>query len=321
MRENTRKCNTARQWLDIFRQDQGRQHQTLPLKCSFLLTFFVLLTSCGLPNQTARSTQNMATQPSSAQNTVAPSRKITWMINSAALASLQTTGASWSQADSRRFFDNANTYVLGTMPVGWHSISTRSFTSYAALQAAFAAGSIPPSVQAIVYDNEAWSFTPVQEQQHFALYVQKAANLVHSHHMQLIATPGTDLVRALDPGGQGSVYSRVLSLNIMKAAAQAADVVEIQAQGSEASLSTYTSFVQAAAAQAKTANPNVVILAGLSTNPGGQKVTGQQLYAAFQATFGTVSGYWLNIPSNQGGYCPACGTPQPQVAIAFLRML
>jgi hypothetical protein len=244
------------------------------------------------------------------------------MINTAALASLQTTGTGWSQEKSMRFFDTANTYILGTIiPEGWHSISTRSFSSYAALQAAFAAGSIPSSVQAIMYDDEAWRFTPIEEQHNFALYVQKAADLVHSHHMQLIATPATDLVSVLDPLGQGSTYNRFLSLNIIKAAAQSADVVEIQAQGSEARLSTYAPFVHAAAAQANAANPHVVVLAGLSTNPDGQKVTGQQLYAAFQATSSDVSGYWLNIPGNQGGYCPRCGTPQPQVAINFLRML
>ena len=247
---------------------------------------------------------------------------ITWMINAAALTSLQNAGDGWTQADSQSFFDTPTTYVLGTtMPTGWQSISTRVFPSYATLQSAFAAGSIPSSVQAIVYDNEAWSFTPAVEQHHFALYVQKAADLVHRHHMRLIATPATDLVRVLDPNGQGSVYNRFLSLNILHAAAQVADVVEIQAQGSEANLSTYSSFVHAASIQAKTANPRVVVLAGLSTNPDGQKVTGQQLYAAFQATFSEVSGYWLNIPGNAGGQCPKCGTPQPQVAIAFLRML
>jgi hypothetical protein len=313
MREGAGRQRAGRQRQSEFRQDQGQQEQLLILKYSFLLALSVLLLSCGFPNQAATA--------ASTQKAMVSASKITWMINSAALTRLQTTETGWSQADSKQLFDNANTYVIGTMPTGWHSISTRSFASYAALQAAFVAGSIPSSVQAIVYDNEVWRFTPAKEQRNFALYVQKAASLVHSHHMQLIATPATDLASVLDPGGQGSIYSRFLSLNIIKAAAQFADIVEIQAQGSEANLSTYTSFVQAAAAQAKAANPHAVVLAGLSTNPNGQKITGQQLYAAFQATSSSVSGYWLNIPGNQGGYCPRCGTPQPQVAIDFLRML
>jgi hypothetical protein len=282
------------------------------LKCSLLPVLFVMLTSCGAIDQ--------PTSP--AQSTTTPARRVTWMINAAALASLQTTGTGWSQQDSAQFFDNAHSYVIGSMPSGWHSIPTRSFSSYAALKAAFAANSIPSSIQAIIYDNEAWQFTPVDEQQHFAFYVKEAADLVHSHHMQLIATPATDLVNVLAPNiQQGNRYDRFLSLNIIKEAAQFANVVEIQAQGSESSTAKYTQFVRAAVAQAKAANPDVVVLAGLSTNPDGQKVSGQQLYAAFQATSGDVSGYWLNIPGNQGGYCPRCGTPQPQVAVDFLKKL
>ena len=285
----------------------------MPLRYIYLL-IFLLLAGCGTPGQVASPTPGTITP-------VAPTRNVTWMINATALTRLQTTGSGWSQAESAHFFDNAHTYVIGQVPGGWQSISTRSFTSYTALQAAFAAHSIPSSVQAIVYDNEAWQFTPIKEQQNFALFVRKAASLVHSHHLRLIATPATDLGRVLDPSGKGSTYSRFLSLGIIKVAAQYADVVEIQAQGAEANISTYTQFVSAAAMQAKKANSRVVVLAGLSTNPSGQKVTAQQLYTAFQGTFGTVSGYWLNIPGNQDGYCPKCGTPQPQVAIYFLRLL
>src|SRR5262249_55044362 len=145
----------------------------------------------------------------SAPGAAVPVRKITWVINTAALTRLQNAGDGWTRGDSMHFFDNRNTDVLGTtVPNGLRRISTRIITSYATLQAAFTAGPIPSSVQEIVYDDEAWSFTPTVEQHNFALYVQKAANLVHSHHMQLIATPATDLVSVLDPNGQGSVYSR-----------------------------------------------------------------------------------------------------------------
>ena len=69
---------------------------------------------------------------------------------------------------------------------------------------------------------------------------------------------------------------------------------------------------EAAAAQAREANPRVRIFAGLSTNPSGKPVTGKQLYGAVQATRDDVEGYWLNIPGG-GAYCPKCGQPQPQV--------
>ena len=283
---------------------------TLFLKSLLLLSCFALLAGCGPMDATAMHAQSATT----------PASTVSWIISQSALASMQNAGQGWTQADNARFFDNSRTYVLGTMPAGWNSISTRSFTSYASLQTAFANGTIPSSVKAILYDIEDWKFTPTVEQQHFAAYTQKAANLVHSHHMLLISTPATDLVRTLDPGAKGNVYSLFLSLHIIQKVAQYADVVEIQAQGSEANTSAYTQFVKAAAAQAKTAKASVTVLAGLSTNPDGQKVNGQQIYAAFQATHNSISGYWLNIPG-QSSYCPKCGKPQPQVAIAFLRLL
>lgn len=95
---------------------------------------------------------------------------------------------------------------------------------------------------------------------------------------------------------------------------------EIQAQGAEMNVAAYQSFVVATTHTARQTNPTVTILAGLSTNPGGQHVTATALYAAVRATHRTVNGYWLNIPAG-GLYCPRCGIPQPQVAIALIKLL
>jgi len=55
----------------------------------------------------------------------------------------------------------------------------------------------------------------------------------------------------------------------------------------------YAGFVAAAAAQARAANPGVVIYAGLST----QRVSSAaQLLQDYEATRTVVDGYWLNIP-------------------------
>jgi len=109
-------------------------------------------------------------------------------------------------------------------------------------------------------------------------------------------------------------------LGIIGEAAAEADVVEIQAQGSKSDATKYSQFVTAGVAQAKSANPQIVVFAGLSTNPNGQHVTGNQLYSAYQATKNSVSGYWLNIPG-EGDYCPNCGMAQPNVAIDFLNLI
>ncbi len=272
-------------------------------------------TSANPTNSTVITTSTNITTPGRSTST----SQVTWLITKTALDRLQAAGMQPSVL--KRWFDNTHTYVIGQMPAGWQSISTLSFTSYASLKKAFDSGTIPASVRAILYDNEAWAFTPKEEQLHFSTYVREVADLVHNHQKLLIATPAVDLVSVLDPHGQGDTYTRFLSLGLLGDAARFADLVEVQAQSSEANLAKYTQFVDRASAQARAARVTVTVLAGLSTNPGGQKVTGQQLTAAFQATHNQVSGYWLNIPGNEGGYCPACGTPQPQVAIDFLQSI
>ena len=102
--------------------------------------------------------------------------------------------------------------------------------------------------------------------------------------------------------------------------AKCADVVEIQAQGAEANPARFRQFVDAEAQQARTANPNVLVLAGISTNPDGRRVSAQQLLAAVQAVRPVVSGFWLNIPAG-GKYCPRCGEPHPEVAMRLLQAL
>jgi hypothetical protein len=93
--------------------------------------------------------------------------------------------------------------------------------------------------------------------------------------------------------------------------------VELQAQSLERDPPAYATFVREASAQARAGNPDVAVLAGLSTNPPGAAVNSQQLTAAIQASRAAVDGYWLNIPGN-GPRCPTCHAAQPDVGIAVL---
>jgi len=271
----------------------------------FLLFPVFLLPACSAPG-TATPTR-----------TAAPATETTWLVTRSAIDQLQEAG--FPQAQLNAWFDNPHTYLVGKVPPGWTSIATLSFASYAELARQFAAGQIPVSVRAIVYDNEHWSFTPAQEQQDFPSFAKEAASLVHLHHMILLSAPAVDLTQVLDPSFLGNRNDRFLALDLIGAAAAFSDGLDIQAQGSEADPVEYADFVASAVDQAKRANPTVVILSGLSTNPSGQQVTAGQLFAAYQATRSLVDGYWLNIPSSEGGYCPRCGPARPGVAIDFLR--
>jgi hypothetical protein len=148
-----------------------------------------------------------------------------------------------------------------------------------------------------------------------------AADLLHAHHLRLIGTPSVSLVNIVAPG-PGRVFPRFIDAGIAGGVAKSADVIDIQAQGSVRDPQLYTSFVTEAAAQARLANPEVIVLAGLSTNPSGAggDVSVDQLAADVRMTQAAVEGYWLNVPV-PGPYCPRCTGARPDLAVALLRAL
>ena len=206
------------------------------------------------------------------------------------------------------------------LPAAWDAQPVRSYTSFKAIEKAFERNAVGTEVRAILYDNEAWQFTPSDEQTHVAQYTRKAAELVRAHGLTFISAPAVNLVRALDHSSVEKRYDAFVQLGIAGDSARYSDVFVVQAQGSEGDLDKYRSFVAAAAAQARAANGKVVVLAGISTNPSGQRVSSQIILAAIHATQTNVDGYWFNVPS-PGPYCPRCTEFRPDMAIDVLRRL
>ena len=202
------------------------------------------------------------------------------------------------ESDAGLLFDNRRTYVIVTASTigglrGWLCNPTVDFASYSAMRRAFDDGSIPAGIVAVLYDNEDWTKTPVPERRNPAAYEELAAALVHSHHMVFITSPAADLVHVLDPNGSGTEFRLYLELDIAGTAARYADVLDIQAQGEEAAIGDYESFVKQATAQARAANPKVIVYAGLSTARAPHAA--DAMIAAIAATRHAVSGYWLNV--------------------------
>ena len=191
------------------------------------------------------------------------------------------------------------------------------FTSAASLVAAVQSGTLPARTRAVLYDPEAWSYTPASEQRDPVTATARAAAAAHAAGLQLIAAPGLDLTTVLAPGRAAPRSQLFLELGLAAGFAAHADVLDIQAQSLERDAARYASFVTAAARQARRERPRVGLVAGLSTNPPGGAVSSKQLVAAIRATRPVVDGYWLNIPG-PGERCPDCSAPQPDVGIAAL---
>jgi hypothetical protein len=159
----------------------------------------------------------------------------------------------------------------------------------------------------IVLDLEHWRFTPEAEQQDPALTFQMAYNWTVRHGAWVLDAPALDLF------GRPRVTRYFQLLQQVRAPA-----FDIQAQRFERNPRQYAEFVRESVTILRRNNPGMVILAGLSTNPGGAPVTLADLLADYRATRALVSGYWLNIPS-PGSYCPRCKRSDPVMAVGFLR--
>jgi hypothetical protein len=279
------------------------------MKLLRLLAVVALAAGCSAAGKTAASSGAIGARQGSGTGTAARSRTPVWIITSHAVDLLRG-GLSDQQVSA--LFDHQNSYVVGPAVPGFTAARRTASTPGVAT-------SVPAGSDALLYDVEAWSLTPREQQLDPAKYEAGNHAFAQAHHLTFLATPATDLVNVLDPHGAGTGQDRFLKLGIIADAARNADVVDIQAQGLEGS-PKFADFVTQAAAQARAANPKVIVLAGISTNPSGRAVDATTFADDANAVRGVVDGYWLNVPE-AGAACPRCGTAQPQVADPWLKSL
>jgi hypothetical protein len=244
-----------------------------------------------------------------------PAGRAAWLVTRSALAQLVTDPAVRGGLGRSKVYEIVRP---GQPPLpGVDATQVVTFPAVAALGDALARRQLPDGARAVLYDPEAWSFTPADEQRDPVRAAERAAELAHAHGLELIVAPALSLAGVL-ARGPAPRWQRFLRLQLAARIAKVADIVELQAQSLERSAATYATFVREAARQARAARPGVTVLAGLSTNPPGAVVGSEQLAAAIRASWPSVDGYWLNIPG-RGPRCPTCNPARPDVGIEALR--
>lgn len=244
-----------------------------------------------------------------------------WIITAGSVPRLEAAGLPMPVLDAD--FDNPGTLLLGRGRVDGllpRASPAMVFTSETALAAALNAGQVPAAVTWVLLDLEHWPLTPAGEQADPVGAVRKAIAVAHSHGKKVLFTPALDLLSVLMPGTAGAARLAAFDRLVAGPGAAAADGYEVQSQQTEGTASA-AAFVSQAIATARTAHPGAPVLAGLSTNPDGRRVTAADLVAIYRAARSAGSaGFWLNIPRTSAE-CPRCGTPQTPVAVAFLLAL
>ena len=171
---------------------------------------------------------------------------------------------------------------------------------------------MPGWTKAVLYDPEAWSQTPYNEQTNVGYYMRQFCRLAHRSGWQAIMTPGTDLMN-IYPKLPGETNAQAfIRRNIAGAAARYADVSEAQSQSIETSPRSYNWFLTKARSQALAANPRVMFLGGLTANLLGTVAPAGVMYNAAISVASVVAGFFLNVSSN---------APDPMNAAHFLHQL
>jgi hypothetical protein len=273
-----------------------------------------LLTGCGAGAAgTVRGTGSLRparpSRPGSAAGVPA------WLLASAALAQLAANRKVAQRLSQERVYELVQP---GRQPLALAgALPAVIFTSAAQLAGAVRAGALPERTQAVIYDPEAWSFTPAAERRDPVSAAARAARAAHAHGLQFIVAPALNLTTVLAPGSRQARSRLFLQLELAARLAGHADVIEFQAQSLERDAGDFEAFVTDAASQARQANPHIGLLAGVSTNPPGGPVDSGQLVAAIRACQPVVDGFWLNVP-RQGPRCLTCGQARPDIGISAL---
>lgn len=254
--------------------------------------------------------------PGPSQPGPAPGHGPAWLLTRGALSQLVRDPAARARVDGARIYEILRP---GQRPLaGVAADPVVTFSSAAGLTGAVRRGDVPAGSYGVLYDPEAWPYTPPDEQRDPVAAAARAAQGAHARGLRLLVSPAVNLATVLAPGSRKPRWQRFLNLRLAARMAAVADIVDIQAQSLERDTASYTAFVRAAAAQARSAKPGVTVLAGLSTNPPGEPVTSQHLADVIQATRALVDGYWLNIPA-PGPRCPTCNPSRPEIGRQVLR--
>ena len=274
---------------------------------ALVVTIFAILFSCG-------SIGIVSVSASTSDAT-----GVTWILTQSALQSMATSSTALATLAKGRVIELV---PLGSSPFRPGGVSvTPAFTvdSVVTLRSLIQNNAVPSWAHAVLFDDEAWSLTPLSEQLYPAKAAAWAEQLAGSRGLSLWCAPAIDLVSVLDPSAS-SDWQGYLNLNLAGQMGRSCNGLDIQAQSLERNAATYRKFVDQASQQARAARSGIALTAGLSTNPPGPTVTLSELEADVTATIATTHGYWLNIPS-PGPWCPTCAPADPTLGIKLLSWL
>jgi hypothetical protein len=193
-------------------------------------------------------------------------------------------------------FDPLRSVVLG-FPIGGGEPTALAWASEASFERDIRGRSIPAQVDTVMYDPENWPSTPRSERIDPIAAIDAFSASARAQGYRVIITPHPNLVTVaggrctVGPGE--AIEDAYVRCDIAGQAAKVADIVETQAQMLETDPAAYRKLVAATTEQARAANPDVLVLSGLSTTYTDSPVA---LYDAWMSVNDVVDGHYVSAP-------------------------
>jgi hypothetical protein len=173
--------------------------------------------------------------------------------------------------------DNSETFVIGTptrqdaVPRGYRSIPTVTYSSLREFEGDIHRGAIDSRIGAVIYDPENWAQTPRSERIAPIAAMHRFTQLTARWGYGPILAPGRDL--ALSGGScakrQGERLDQAYLRCGLTSGAEDAEMFVVQAAPVELSLDRLHALLRGARRQLRRRDPEVQLLASLSTKPPG----------------------------------------------------
>jgi hypothetical protein len=201
---------------------------------------------------------------------------------------------------AERLFDSPSTFVVDTdravLPENWGANIALPFASYSEFEELINAG-IDPQINAVIYDNEGWDKTPLEEQKNITEYTKKFAELAHENGLLFINSPHSSLAKAHGSRKMGLEANWGFYLNTIRNAAQYADILVVQLQWAVSDRAAYNDLLieakEAALEGAARNDKSLLILGEVSTNPEIPGATAKNLLPVVNESLTEVNGMWL----------------------------
>ena len=171
--------------------------------------------------------------------------------------------------DTPASFGTGASLVGDPIQPGLKTTPVLAYTSYAQFSSDIRNRRISFHYQWVMYDPEDWNRTPLAEQQDPVKYMTLFGQLAHAHRLKVIMAPGMSLGyvagSAIPRHQSESITAWYVRVNLARAAAANSDIYDLQSESQTASLTGYDWLFKHAAAQARAANPRVLVFAEVST--------------------------------------------------------